>query len=152
PNSFVYWFEPYHKSDLSFGGRLFALQVSIDGTPLVFNAADPVGDTFSDAQLKLHTPGTSWPVQWVLLHATALDGFAAFDANALAKTRKATPFKRPENAKFLPGSKFDTFFFCPTGDTDANAGNQPALAARGTWGSIFRVHFPWWSSYGTIRI
>jgi hypothetical protein len=53
PNSFVYRFEPYDKNDLGLGGQLFALQVWIDGTPIVFNSADPVGDTFSDAQLKL---------------------------------------------------------------------------------------------------
>jgi hypothetical protein len=29
PNSFVYWFEPYHRWDLGAGGKLFALQVSI---------------------------------------------------------------------------------------------------------------------------
>jgi hypothetical protein len=152
PNSFVYRFEPYDKNDLGLGGQLFALQVWIDGTPIVFNSADPVGDTFSDAQLKLHTLGTSYPVTWVLLHDTNTDGFDDFDANALAKTKKATPFKRPENAKFLPGSNFSTFFFCPTGDTDANAGNQPELAARGAWGSIFRVHFPWSNPIGSIQI
>src|SRR5262245_4879397 len=152
PNSFVYRFEPYDNTDFSLGGRLFALQVWIGGTPIVFNSADPVGDTFSDAQLKLHTLGTSYPVTWVLLHDTNADGFDDFDANALAKTNKATPFKRPENAKFLPGSNFATFFFCPTGDTDADAGKQPELAARGAWGSIFRVHFPWWNPIGSIQI
>src|SRR4029453_13786528 len=50
PNSFVYRFEPYDKNDLGLGGQLFALQVWIDGTPIVFNSADPVGDTFSHAQ------------------------------------------------------------------------------------------------------
>jgi len=77
----------------------------------------------------------------VLLHDTAVDGFSPFSANALAKQKLATPFKRPENAQFLPGSNFRTFFFCPTGDTDINAGSLPALAARGSWGSIFKVHF-----------
>lgn len=152
PNSFIYRFEPYNKSDLSLGGRLFALQVAINGAPVVFHAADPVGDTFADNQVQLHTPGTSWPVGWVLLHDTVADGVAPFDANALAKSKLATPFKRPENLKFLPGSHFDTFFFCPTGDTDAQAGNQPALARRGSWGSIFRVNFPSGSATGTISI
>ena len=152
PNSFVFRFDPYNREDLSAGGRLYSLQVFIDGAPLMFHAADPVGDVFADAQLQLHTPGSSWPVRWLLLHDTAVDGTAAFDANALAKTKGATPFKRPENAKFLPGSGFDTFFFCPTGDTDANAGNQPALAARGAWGSIFRVDFPSGNRDGSIQI
>ena len=63
----------------------------------------------------------------------------SFDANAAAKTARATPFKRPENMKFLPGSNFLTFFFGPTGDTNADAGNVDSLAKRGAWGSIFRV-------------
>jgi secreted PhoX family phosphatase len=113
--------------------------VSIDGQPVVFNAADPVGDVFSVNQLKLHTPGTHYPVRWVTVHDTAADGTAAFNANAAAKAAGATPFRRPENAQFLPGSGFRTFFFCPTGDTNADSGNQPDLAARGVWGSIFRV-------------
>ncbi len=70
PNSFVYRLIPYDKRDLSKGGKLQALQVSIDGQPVVFNAADPVGDVFSENQLKLHTPGTSYPVRWVTVHDT----------------------------------------------------------------------------------
>jgi len=139
PNSFVYRFLPYDRTNISTGGKLQALQVSINGQPVVFNAGDPVGDTFSANQLQLHTPGTSYPVKWVTIHDTAVDGTASFDANAAAKTAVATPFKRPENAAFLPGSGFRTFFFCPTGDTDATSGNAPDLAARGSWGSIFRV-------------
>jgi secreted PhoX family phosphatase len=103
------------------------------------DANHPFGDVFSDNQLKLHTPGTSWPVQWVTIHDTAVDGTADFDANAAAKKAGATPFKRPENGQFLPGSGFNTFFFDATGDTDSTAGNVPALAARGSWGSIFRL-------------
>jgi hypothetical protein len=141
PNSFVYWFVPYDPTDLQAGGQLYALEVTVDGTPITFHPNDPVGDTFSDEQLKLHTPGTSWPAAWVLIHDTAAEGFEEFNANARAKALGASPFKRPENAAFLPGSGFGTFFFCPTGDTDARSGVQPALAARGAWGSIFRVSF-----------
>jgi uncharacterized protein DUF839 len=139
PNSFVYRFVPYNITDLTQGGKLQALQVRIQDQAVVFHATDPVGDVFSDAQLKLHMPGTSYPVRWVTVHDTAVDGTAPFNANAAAKAAGATPFKRPENAQFLPGSNFRTFFFDPTGDTNADAGNQPALAARGAWGSIFRV-------------
>jgi hypothetical protein len=142
PNSFVYRFVPKNPADLSAGGKLQALQVSINGQPVTFVAVDathPFGDVFSTNQLKLHTPRTSWPVKWVTVHDTDVDGTDSFDANAAAKKAGATPFKRPENAQFLPGSDFQTFFFCPTGDTDATAGNVPALAARGSWGSIFRV-------------
>jgi hypothetical protein len=151
PNSFVYLFVPNDKEDLGQGGVLFALQVLIDGQPVTFHAADPEGDVFSDAQLKLHSPGTAWPFKWVQLHDTSENGFAVFNANALAKAAGATPFKRPENGAFLPGSDFRTFFFDATGDTDVNAGSQPELAARGAWGSIFRLEMPGLEG-GTISI
>lgn len=144
PNSFVYRFVPDNTADLSAGGKLQALQVWIDDAALRFvpvNTEHPTGDVFSDNQLKLHTVGSSWPCRWVTVHDTDLDGFAAFSSNQKAKDAGATPFKRPENVQFLPGSGFNTFFFDPTGDTDARAGNVPALAARGAWGSIFRVDF-----------
>ena len=142
PNSFVFRFIPKNVHDLAAGGKLQALQVWIDGQPVQFINVDsnhPFGDAFSDNQLKLHTPETSWPVRWVTVHDTATDGTNEFGANALAKAKGATPFKRPENGQYLPGSNFRTFFFDATGDTDARAGGQPALAARGAWGSIFRV-------------
>jgi uncharacterized protein DUF839 len=139
PNSFVFRFVPYNTSDLSQGGKLQAIQVLVDNKAVVFNAADPSGDVFAVVQKQLHTPGTSYPFNWITVHDTAVDGTAAFNANAAAKTAGATPFKRPENGQFLPGSKFRTFFFDPTGDTNADSGNQPELAARGAWGSIFRV-------------
>ncbi len=152
PNSFVYRFVPNDPSNLLAGGQLQALQVEVDGQPLTFHANDPVGDVFSNAQLDLHTLGTSWPVHWVTIHDTSVDGFASFDANAAAKAAGATPFKRPENVRFLPGSDFSTFFFDPTGDTNANAGNQPDLAARGAWGSIFRVDLDNTGNAGQISI
>jgi len=142
PNSFLYRFVPNNPADLSAGGKLQALQVSIDGQPVTFvpvDTSNPFGDVFSTNQLKLHTPGTSWPVKWITVHDTDQDGTDDFNANAAAKAAGATPFKRPENLQFLPGSGFKTFFFDATGDTDATAGNVPALAARGSWGSIFRV-------------
>src|SRR5262249_34969460 len=67
PNSFVYRFVPKNPSDLS-QGKLQALQVQINGTPLTFipvDATHPTGDVLSDNQLKLHTLGTSWPCHWV---------------------------------------------------------------------------------------
>jgi len=139
PNSFVYRFVPYNNKDLTQGGKLQALQVSINGNPLIFHADDPEGDVFSFNQVLLHTPGTSYPVQWVTVHDTAVDGMDSFDANALAKTALATPLKRPENAAFLPTSHFRTFFVTVTGDTDAQSGDEVDLAERGAWGSIFRV-------------
>jgi len=141
PNSFVYRFVPLSPDDLT-QGKLQALQVSIDGNPVVFVPVDdqnPNGDTRSENQLLLHTVGASWPVQWVTIHDTEIDGTDPFDANALAKAASATPFKRPENAQFQPGSHFQTFFFDVTGDTDNTAGTDPVLAARGAWGGLFRV-------------
>jgi Bacterial protein of unknown function (DUF839) len=153
PNSFIYRFVPNDVTDLSAGGKLQALQVSINGQNLVFVpvVGTGTGDVFSDNQLKLHTPGTSWPATWVTIHDTAVST-AAFDANAAAKSAGATPFKRPENLQFLPGSGFNTFFFDATGDTDARAGTFPALAARGAWGSLFRVDFPGGGDTGEISI
>jgi hypothetical protein len=155
PNSFIYRFVPNDKTDLSAGGKLQALQVSIDGSPVLFvpvNAANPFGDVFSNNQLKLHTLGTSWPVTWVTIHDTDVNGATAFDANAAAKSAGATPFKRPENLQFLPGSGFNTFFFDATGDTDARAGNVADLTERGAWGSLFRVDFPGGGDTGRISI
>jgi secreted PhoX family phosphatase len=83
--------------------------------------------------------GAPWPVQWVTIHDTEVDGTGPFDANALAKAAGATPFKRPENGQFQPGSHFQTFLFVITGDTDNRAGTDPVLAARGAWAGIFRV-------------
>jgi len=141
PNSFVYRFIPLSPDDLT-RGKLQALQVSIQGNPVVFVPVDdqhPNGDTRSRNQLLLHTVGASWPVQWVTVHDTEINGTDPFDANALAKAAGATPFKRPENGQFQPGSNFRTFFFDVTGDTDNTAGSDPVLAARGAWGGIFRV-------------
>jgi len=88
---------------------------------------------------EIHTIGASWPVSWVTIHDTEVDGAASFDANTLAKAAGATPFKRPENGQFQPSSHFRTFVFTITGDTSAVAGGDPVLAARGAWGGLFRV-------------
>lgn len=154
PNSFVYRFVPADPGDLT-AGKLQALQVTIDGVPLTFvaiDAAHPFGDVFSNKQLKLHTLGTSWPVRWVTVHDTAVNGTAGFDANAAAKAAGATPFKRPENGVFLPGSSFRAFFFDATGDTNFSSGSQAALAARGAWGALFRIDFDATGDAGTISI
>ena len=139
PNSFIYRFVPKDAADLTKGGRLQALQAFVHGHAVRFHANDPSGDVFSHDHLLLNTPGTSWPVRWVTVHNTATDGFSPFDANAAAKAAGATPFLRPENLQFQPGTRFGTFVFDATGDTNADSGNVPALAARGSWGAIFRV-------------
>jgi hypothetical protein len=154
PNSFVYRFIPTNPADLS-QGKLQALQVSINGSPVTFvpvDAAHPTGDVLSNNQLLLHTVGASYPVSWVTVHDTAVNGTAPFDASAAAKAAGATPFKRPENGQFQPGSHFRTFFFTITGDTDNRAGVQPELAARGSWGGIFRVDLNANRNNGTISL
>jgi hypothetical protein len=154
PNSFVYRFVPTAAGDLTHG-KLQALQVSINGSPVVFVPVDgqhPNGDTRSDNQLRLHTIGASWPVQWVTVHDTQINGTDPFDANALAKAAGATPFKRPENGQFQPGSHFRTFVFLITGDTDNTAGSDPVLAARGAWGGIFRIDLNANRNSGTISL
>jgi hypothetical protein len=91
PNSFVYRFLPYDRRNISAGGELQALQVSIDGQTVVFNAGDPVGDTFSVKQVQLHTPGTSYPVKWVTIHDTAVDGTTRSMRTLLRRLRARRP-------------------------------------------------------------
>ena len=60
----------------------------------------------------------------------------AYDANAAAKTAGATPFKRPENGVFRPGSRFGQFFFTVTGDTNTTS---DANAGYGGWGALMQL-------------
>jgi hypothetical protein len=55
----------------------------------------------------------------VTIHDTAADGTASFSVNAKAKEKHATPFERPENGVFRPGTQFSDFFFTETADTNA---------------------------------
>lgn len=152
PNSFVYRYVPNDPTHIEKGGQLQALQVSVDGTPVTFHAADPDGDTNSVAQLKLHTYGTSYPAKWVTIHTSNEGDTASFDANQAAKDAGATPFKRPENMAWIPSTNFKSFFFDPTGDTDSTAGGNPDLAARGAYGAIFRVDLDSVGGDGKISI
>jgi len=131
PNSFIYRFVPVDRSDLT-KGKLQALQLAS-----LLNPGQPlVADTFSADQKDLHTYGRAFPTTWLTLHDTAVDGTSPFDANALAKAKGATPFKRPENGVFRPGTGFREFYFDETGDTNANSA---ANADYGGWGSLFRL-------------
>ena len=140
PNSFVYRFVPRNRSDLSLGGRLQALQViKLDGSgPIVFHAGQADADVVSGDVHDLHTYGNRFRTNWVTVHDTARDGFAAFDANAAAKTAGATPFKRPENGVFRPSNnnRFGEFFFTETGDTNDNSA---VGADYGKYGGVFRL-------------
>ena len=156
PNSFVYRFVPTHTGDLT-KGKLQVLQVSVNGTPVTFHstttdgAAAALDDAMGAAILAVHS-GSPQQAKWVTIHDTAVDGTAAFDANAAAKAggvganadaaNKGTPLKRPENAKFVPGTDFRSFVVAETGDTSKPAGDEPGAAARGAWGALLRVDLP----------
>lgn len=155
PNSFIYRFVPYNKTDLT-QGKLQALQISVDGTPVTFHdrAVDPVAardDALGTPILKLHS-GAPQQARWITIHDTATDGTASFDANAAAKKAGATPLKRPENGKFVPDTGFRSFVFNETGDTDKEAGLYPGAAARGAWGAYLRLDMSKAGSQtGTVR-
>lgn len=140
PNSFIFRFVPKDKHDLTKGGKLQALQVCrlnvVPCDPIVFHAGQADADILSQNQADLHTYGNQFKTNWVTVHDTDHDGTTPYDANALAKAKLATPFKRPENAQFRPGRNFKEFYFDATGDTDAatQAGSQ-----YGGFGAIFRL-------------
>jgi hypothetical protein len=134
PNSFVYRYVPATPGDLA-NGRLQVLQVSNDAGQPITQASQTALN--SPDQLALHTYGASFDTRWVTIHDTATDGQASFNANALALAQGGTPFKRPENGVFRPGSHFGEFFFDETGDTDATS---PENDTAGGWGSVFELH------------
>jgi Bacterial protein of unknown function (DUF839) len=149
PNSFVYRLLPKNPADLSQGGRIQALQVSVNGAPLTFTSGNPDADINGPGYLALHQYGTSYPTKWITIattdSSTALPGP---DDNALAKAAGATPFKRPENGQFRPDSKFREFYFDETGDTD----NRTDAAASGGFGAVFKLLQSPTSDAGTISV
>ena len=133
PNSYIYRYDPAHKGDLKHG-KLQALQVlNAAGTPITFESQSPIN---APDQVALHTYGTSFATRWVTVHDTAADGTTPFNANVAAKAAKATPFKRPENGVFRPGTHFGEFFFTETGDTNATSTENDTA---GGWGSLFKL-------------
>jgi hypothetical protein len=139
PNSFLYRYVPTDRSDLTAGGVLQALQVTSlrSGTPIAFHSGAADADILSNDNKDLRTYGLTFKTTWVPIHDTAVNGTTPFDANSLAKAAGATPFKRPENGMFRPGTGFGQFVFDETGDTDINteAGSQ-----YGGFGSLFRLN------------
>jgi hypothetical protein len=133
PNSFLYRYVPKQPGDLQHG-KLQALQVLNEAEePITFASQAALN---SSDQVALHTYGKLFKTRWVTIHDTAVDGNAPFVAIDLAKAASATPFKRPENGLFQPGSKFRKFFFDETGDTNATS---PENGAAGGWGSIMEL-------------
>jgi uncharacterized protein DUF839 len=136
PNSFVYRFVPNSPTDLKLGGKLQVLQVSsrAHSGAIVFGS-NVDADITSQDQKDLHTYGLHFNTKWVTVHDTSIQGFLPFDANGAAKAAGGTPFKRPENGQFRPGTNFSEFFFDATGDTNA----QTEAADFGGHGAIFRL-------------
>ncbi len=150
-NSFVYRFKPKDPADLRKGGVIQALQVlGSDGQPVT--AADGNLVTYGDNPPKyaaLHAYGSSFKTKWVdLTTTTAASTLPGPNVNALAKTKNATPFKRPENGVFQPGSKFSKFYFTETGDTD----NRSTATTTGGFGSVFALTQNPKSDDGSISI
>jgi hypothetical protein len=138
PNSFIYRFVPKNKQDLKGGGKLQALQVASKRHvgPIIFNPDDPDSDILSLDVKDLHSYGVTFDAKWIDIHDTDVDGIAPFDANAAAKIKQATPFKRPENGVFRPGTGFREFYFTETGDTNKDT---EAGADFGGFGGIFKL-------------
>ena len=137
PNSFVYRFVPADKSDLTKGGKLQALQVlDAYAKPIVFHDGQQDADILALEQKLLYAYGNELPTRWVTLKETAAGATETFDANKLAKAASATPFKRPENGQFRPGTDFKEFYFTATGDTNAKT---EAGTEYGGFGGVFRV-------------
>jgi hypothetical protein len=140
PNSFVYRYVPSHPGDLH-NGKLEALQVlNKSGQPITLESQAAVQ---APDQVLLHSYGNELDTRWVVVHDTATDGTASFNANIAAKAVHATPFKRPENGQFRPGSHFGEFYFDETGDTNATSpeNGDPATGAGGAggWGSVQKL-------------
>jgi hypothetical protein len=123
-NSFLYRFIPNNPADLKQGGQLQALQVKdTSGRPIVYDGTN----ARTAGMQAIHGCGTVLQTQWVNLSMSA----PACDANAAAKAAGATPFKRPENGNFQPGTKFSVFFFDETGDTDLRTQAYPGYGGLG---------------------
>jgi Alkaline phosphatase PhoX len=183
PNSFIYRFVPTDPTDLTKGGEVQALQVLVNNTPVTFTmptvtppATQPTAQQVADAAnadisgansagyVALHTYGTSYATKWITIDTTSSSTTTSADDNAKAKAAGATPFKRPENGGFRPGSHFTEFYFDETGDTDNRtcAGGGPAQNPNwaacahsnqtGGWGSIFKVVQSPTSDNGTISV
>jgi hypothetical protein len=140
PNSFVYRYVPKTKGDLE-NGKLQVLQVLNEaGAPITQASQSAVN---APDQVLIHSYGHSLDTRWVTIHDTAVDGTAPFNANTLAKAKNGTPFLRPENGQFRPGSGFTQFFFDETGDTNAtateNGDKLTGAGGSGGWGAIQKL-------------
>jgi len=135
PNSFVYRYVPDDPGDLN-NGKLQVLQIlsnDPDHHPITQTTQTPLT---SPDQTALHVYGSSFRGTWITIHDTNVDGHAPFNANTLAKAEDGTPFKRPENGRFRPGTGFRELYFDETGDTNATS---PENEDQGGWCSVFKL-------------
>jgi len=135
PHSFLFRFVPDSPGDLD-NGKLQVLQVlsnDPDHHPITETTQTPLQ---SADQTALHVYGSSFRANWITVHDTSVDGNAPFNANDLAHTANGTPFKRPENGRFRPGSGFRDYYFDETGDTNATS---PENENQGGWCSVFKL-------------
>jgi hypothetical protein len=132
PHSYLYRYVPKTPGDLA-SGKLQVLQVFNASNQLITEASQT--PLMSPDQIALHTYGNVFDTKWKTIHDTAVDGTAPFNANSLANG-VGTPFKRPENGQFTPGSDFKEFFFDETGDTDATS---PENNCCGGWTGVFKL-------------
>jgi hypothetical protein len=133
PNSYVYRFRPANAADLSAGGTLEALRVyRADGSAVT--AAQLAANPADAFETDLHTPRAQFATDWVTVHSGAPTADpAGFNATTSAAAAGATPFKRPENGVFRPGTDFRQFYFTETGDTNADS------PLPGAFGGVFSV-------------
>src|SRR5256885_5393955 len=128
PSGFLYRYVPRQPGDLH-EGTLQVLQVLNDaGQPVTFESQALL---CAPDQVALRSYGKTFRTNWVTIHDTATEGDVSFNANAAAKAGHGTPFKRPENGVFRPGTHFREFYFDETGDTNATSPENGGGAAGG---------------------
>ena len=140
PNSFIYRYVPRTRGDLH-NGKLQVLQVLNNSGTAITQATQTAVN--APDQVLIHSYGHSLDTRWITIHDTATNGTTPFNANTLAKAANGTPFKRPENGLFRPGSDFKQFFFSETGDTNAlsteNGSKLTGTGGSGGWGAIQKL-------------
>lgn len=128
PNSYIYRFVPTDRTDLTKGGSLQSLQVKrTNGQPAT--AAELQANPSDPFISQLHSYGSSFATTWVEISR----GTTSVNATAAAAAAQATPFKRPENGVFRPGTGFREFYFTETGDTNATS------TLPGAYGGVFKL-------------
>ncbi len=135
PNSFLFRYVPDSPGDLE-NGKLQVLQVlnNVKHQPITQATQTPL---HSPDQVALHVYGSSFEANWKTIHDTAVNGHSPFNAKTLAKANDGTPFKRPENGRFRPGTGFRDFYFDETGDTNATS---PENVDEGGWCLGLQAH------------